>query len=252
MKEEMAVELVKWAHNATKQSYNKPTLPHLVIAVNSENEKADQNLYDIEKAKETLMKQIKNVHHKPQMTPYTKHWGNLDPEKEINSGEALLGCYYSSVNVIHFPDQYYPTKMCKQIDELYKVLSKTCQKSQNCRAEMQMKLDAATFPLYTRKAFSHFASSFDQPFDFKDAWFDLNPVSFDFKSAIIRLACDVSKDLNVKGMELWEKLTDFIAACFLLNWRRIRIHGESSQPRCCMRTWYPLIGKNRCWGRLGT
>jgi hypothetical protein len=225
----MALELVQWAHNATEQSYNKPVLPHLVIALNKEEGNADQDLYNIQKAKKTLMDDIKNVHVNPRMEKYTKHWEKAEDNEEIDSGEALLDCYYSSVNVIHFPDKYSPTRMRKQIETLYEVLSKTCQESRKRRADMQMKLNAASFPLYTRKAFNRFASSFDQPFDFSEAWFDLNPVSFDFQSAILSLARHVSKDLDVKGMRLWEKLSDFIASCFLLNYCRIKIHGELSQ-----------------------
>ena len=223
----MVLHLVKWAHNAMEQSYNKPVLPHVVIALNRQDGDVDQDVYDVSKAKQILMDRIRGVHDTPSLERYTEYWKTEDEER-INSGEALLMCYYSSVKVIHFPNEYSPTRMHKQITTFYQVLSQTCQASKKHRADVQMKLNAVAFPLYIRRAFNQFASSLAQSFDFSEAWFDLNPVSFDFRSAILILALQVRKNLKIADVKLWEEMSDFIASCFLVNKCRTKIPSKSN------------------------
>jgi hypothetical protein len=234
-KEDMILDLISWAHNATEKSYNKPVLPYLIIALNKEQGSPNQDFYSIDTATESFLKHddVKNVHKTPRIEErFTKQWQKAEGGSAIDSGEALLNCYFSKVAVIHLPDHHCPTKMHHQITALYDLLTDFSTKSQEKRAGMQMKLTAAAFPLYSRKAFKRFASSYKQPFDFSEAWFDLNPVTFNFKSSILNLAHLVNKDRRLNGMKLWEALIGFTASCFLLSWSRNRIKGLSSRAQC--------------------
>ncbi|KAI0882625.1 uncharacterized protein GGS22DRAFT_191215 [Annulohypoxylon maeteangense] len=229
-KEDMIVDLLQWAHNATDQSYNKPVLPSLVIALNREEAGPNEDFYSIATATNDFLTNddVKNIHMNPRIKEkYTNQWKKRDRSSAIHSGEDLLKCYFSDVNVVHFPNQDCPSKMHSQITELYQLLSSLSITAQKKRAQMQMDLTAASFPMYFRSAFGHFASNYKKPFDFSEAWFDLCPVVFQFRDSILSLAHLVSKDSGLNGMELWEDLTDFIASCFLLSWSRNKIQGGS-------------------------
>ena len=234
----MVYELLKWAQNALEQSYNKPVLPYLVIALNKEDGSPHESFYSIPSATKTFLTadDFRNIHKTPRIrNNYTKYWQDSQGGSAISSGEDLLKSYFSDVAVVHLPSHHYPTKMREQIMELYRVFEDFSLKSQKKRADRQMRFSAETFPLYSRKAFSQFASDYKKPFDFSEAWFDISPVSFQFKDSILNLAHQVNKDRGLKGTELWNALTDFFASCFLLSWGRNSIQGKCSQ------VWWSLI-----------
>lgn len=226
----MIRELIEWAHNATESSYNKPVLPFLVMVLNKEDDSCDQDIYSIPVATERFLNDldVKNVHNHDDIKGYSSKWQDVEGHSVISSGHDLLKCYFTDLAVIHLPTGQRPTKMHKQIDSLHEKLVEFSKASQNKRADMQMQLTASTFPLYSRKAFKQFASSYNEPFDFSEAWFDLNPVEFQFSNSILNLAHIVGKTCNLNGLLLWDSLIDFIASCFLLSSRRNDIRGQSS------------------------
>jgi hypothetical protein len=215
-----------------EQSNNKPVLPHAVIAFSNHNGHVESELYETGKATEMLMNGIEDIRNIDRFQPYIEYWDkqHKDMQNEgkhkIDSGKALLKCYYTDVRVIHFPSQDHPTAIHKQTKVLKREISLACQKSQEAREAVGMKLDTATIPLYVRTALSQFASSLSKPFDFGEAWFELHPVSFDFRGSILTLAKLARDSLNLNGINLWNKIGDFVASCFFLNSSRVDITGR--------------------------
>ncbi|KAI1091858.1 acyl transferase/acyl hydrolase/lysophospholipase [Rostrohypoxylon terebratum] len=210
-----------------EQSYNKPVLPHVILAFNKNEDAIETS----EEATRIWMDVIKNLHTGQTFKRFAEYWGkqygsNHEGKPIIDSGEALLKCYYASVRVIHFSDQTRPTQLHKQIDELYRVAQDASAQSQRDREAVGMKLNAATLPLYVRLALKQFSSSLDKPFDFGEAWFELNPVSFEFSSTILTLAKLMRDCGQLNGIQLWKKLGHFVASCFHLSSCRKDIAGS--------------------------
>lgn len=220
----MLVRLIEWAHIATEQSYNKPALPHLIIAYSTLDGSSQPEDYDVAKATQNLLGML-DVDELPKLKQYINYWqkkdGQAGTEKmKIGSAEELLRFYYASVSVVNFPNQTEPTRMHDQTKILYQQITKKRKESQKYRADVWMRMNAATFPLYVRKAFTHFASSSQEPFDFYEAWFKLHPITFDFRGAIFTLAKQVRDLGSLNGMKLWKNISGFVASCLLLNYVR--------------------------------
>ncbi|KAI1204747.1 uncharacterized protein F4807DRAFT_446063 [Annulohypoxylon truncatum] len=227
-------DLINWAHYAMEQSYNKPVLPHVVLAFNRSEDDVELENEDSERATRSMMDNVRGIYEEPKFRPFLEYWNKKNkkymdnPQTEvpiINSGEALLRCYYAKITVVHFSNQKKPTRLRKQTEGLYRVVKTACEESHQKRAAVGMKMNAAKLPLYVRTALNQFGSSLDKPFDFSEAWFELNPVSFEFSSTIFTLA-KLIRDLGkLNGMRLWCKLGDFVASCFYLNIYRNNMIG---------------------------
>ncbi|UNI24922.1 hypothetical protein JDV02_010639 [Purpureocillium takamizusanense] len=216
--EDTVLQLVKWAHNATEQAYNKPVLPCLVIAFMDRDGQVDTDDYDIDSARRNVFDKLNDISGMQELQWYINYWENN--KQTIRSGEDLLGCYYSSVSVVNFPGKTRPTKIHEQTTKLYNQIARACKESQQRREDAWMKLNAATLPLYMRKAFTHFASNYTTPFDFSDAWVDLHQVSFNLQGSIFNLATKVGELRKVRGMGVWEEISGFVASCLLLKCAR--------------------------------
>jgi hypothetical protein len=215
-----------------EQSNNKPVLPYAVIAFSNREDHVESEFDETENVTKDLMEKVRDIRNMDQFHKYIEYWdkqhkGIQDEGKhKIDSGEALLKCYYTDVRVIHFPSQVEPTMIHKQTTRLKHEISLACQKSQGAREAVGMKLDAATLPLYVRTALSQFASSLSKPFDFGEAWFELHPVSFDFRGSILTLAKLARDSHKLNGIDLWNEIGDFVASCFFLNCFRANIAGK--------------------------
>ncbi|KAJ4183357.1 hypothetical protein NW755_009848 [Fusarium falciforme] len=221
-------QLVQWGHSATIQSYNKPVLPSAIIAFINRDEQVDPRDYDLEDARKSFFDKpsLQNVSRDKALQPYIQYWETNG--QHIESAEELLSCYYSSVSVVHFPSGKRPTTMHQQVRKLYGRISEVCSESQKRRDAAWMKWNAATLPLFVRKAFTHFASNYETPFNFSDAWVDLQNISFNFNGSIFNLARMVrgQRKLSHAGMPLWDDISSFVASCLFLNCVRTK------QPEC--------------------
>ena len=91
-----------------------------------------------------------------------------------------------------------------------------------------MKWNAATLPLFVRKALTHFASNYEAPFNFSDAWVDLQHISFNFNGSIFSLASMVRKHRAVAGFDLWKEISGFVASCIFLSCVRTKQPGKNA------------------------
>lgn len=214
--EDILFDLIKWAHDATEQSYNKPVLPYAVIVFVNKDRQEDQRDYDVNFARDSV---FDNVNLDDDLKWYVQYWEE-GGKPTIDSGEDLLKRYYKLVNVVHFPSEEEPTKMHEQVKKLYNEISSAHQATQQSRDKVWMKMTATTLPLYYRKAFTHFASNYTVPFDFSDAWIDLHHISFNLQGGVFNLATKVGVLKNQQGMDVWNEIAGFVASCLLLGCAR--------------------------------
>ncbi|PHH77916.1 hypothetical protein CDD80_7598 [Ophiocordyceps camponoti-rufipedis] len=222
--EDTLLHLIAWAHQATEQAYNKPVLPCAIIAFMNKDGQVDPEDYDIDTAKRNVFAKLNNIRRYPDLQQYVEYWEKNN--NSIETAQALLSCYYSSVSVVNFPNGQLPSRMRKQAATLYNKISESCRESQKRRERARMMLSASTLPLYIRKAFTHFATHCHTPFDFSDAWIDLHSVSFNLEGSIFNLATKFGRLRRLRGMRVWEEIAPFVASCLLLNWFRKQPPGD--------------------------
>lgn len=212
-------QLVKWGHSATMLSYNKPDLPSAIIVFINQDDQVDPYEYDLSAAREWFFGQrcLHDISKNKTLQPYIQYWEANG--HRIVSAKDLLSCYYISVSVVHLPNGQHPTPMHQQIKKLYGRIIEVCPEPQIRRDWVRWKWNAATLPLLVRKAFTHFASKYETPFNFSDAWVDLQSFSPDFNWSIFNLArmARGHRDLSRTGMDLWASIGSFVASCLFLN-----------------------------------
>ncbi|EEU41582.1 uncharacterized protein NECHADRAFT_87795 [Fusarium vanettenii 77-13-4] len=99
-----------------------------------------------------------------------------------------------------------------------------CFKSQKQRQASCMKWNTTTFPLFVRKAFTHFASKYETSFNFSNAWVDIQNFSAEFNWSLFNLArmARGRLDLSHAGIDLWVDLSGFVASCLFLKCARAK------------------------------
>ncbi|KAI8712039.1 RING-type domain-containing protein [Fusarium sp. LHS14.1] len=216
------LQLVEWGHSAMMHSYNKPILPTAIIAFINRDDRLGPWKYDLGTARTSFfeMPSLQRISENKELQPYIQY--RKTNGKIINSAEELLDCYYSSVSVMHFPNGNHPTTMHQQIQELYGIINALSLKKKTTLDWKRWNWNAATFPLFIRKAFAHFASKYETPFNFSDAWVDVQNFSLGFDRAIFNLArmARGRRDMSDAGIGLWEDMSGFVASCLFLRYAR--------------------------------
>ena len=96
---------------------------------------------------------------------------------------------------------------------------------------MRKLLDADDLQSYLQHAFTHFARTLDEPFDFVQASFLNSPIPVDFGGNILKLAIDVMYvwENTAKANTIFEELSYFVASCIMFDCARKRIVGTLDQ-----------------------
>ncbi|KAL6917194.1 hypothetical protein FSST1_008689 [Fusarium sambucinum] len=224
--EDYILQLAQWGHSATVQAYNKPVLPGVIIGLINRDGQVDPQNYDLETAKISFFNKssLKDIARDPKLHKYVEYWE--ENGQTIATAEELLLCYYSSIDVVHFPNGKDPTRMRQQVGKLYQKINEVCDELRERRETALMKWDATTLPRFVRKAFTHFACNYQTPFNFSDAWVDLQRLSFNYEGSIFDLARKTQKSRGIAGWELWDAISVFAASCLFLNCVR------ENQPAC--------------------
>ncbi|RSL58690.1 hypothetical protein CEP54_007630 [Fusarium duplospermum] len=221
------LQLAKWGHSAMIQSYNKPLLPSCIIAFSNRDDQVGRRENNLNTARKSFFEGLQDFSKDKTLQPYIQYWKTYG--RRIASAEDFLSCYYSSVSVVHLPSAQRPTTMHRQIEKLYGRIKEMCSESQERRAAAWMKWDAPTLSLFVRKAFTHFASKYETPFNFSDASVDLQNSTPNFTWSIFNLARMVRgrRDLSQAGMDLWVRINEFVASCVFLNCVRTKQDGKN-------------------------
>ena len=224
--EKVLVRLVEWASAALEKSSNQPVLPHAIIALNASENNIEEDLWDVDKATETLMESLsKEVNRNPIFKKYAQFW--RDRDRQIDSVQELLLSYYSSLYVVRIPADGRPNLINVQMEKLSHMVRWASKKARDRRADLRMLLDADEFQPYLQTAFDHFATNLDTPFDFVQASFANSPIPNDFGGNILKLAIQLMecwKD-RARGLAIFEELSYLVVSCIMLNAARDKVRG---------------------------
>lgn len=119
-----------------------------------------------------------------------------------------------------------PDLLCVQYNILYEEIKNASRTAQDYRRNVDLLLTGFQQQRYFEMAFSHFAQSPDEPFNFIAAAFHTVPVGSDFKSHVLQFMDAVnrmhgSENSERSGLESFiENVAAHIAACILLDMYR--------------------------------
>lgn len=226
-------KLVEWAAAALETSSNQPVLPCAIIALNASEINIDEALWDVEYATTQLLESLmQTVQQNPSFQRYAEFWTARN--KQIETLEQLVLCYYSSIKIVRIPAAGRPKLIQEQVEKLYHAIDEGCKFTRERKRSLRMLLDAAELQSYLQCAFDHFAQTLDIAFDFVQASFINNPIPFDFGGNILRLAISIKERQTPKHgradpKAIFKELSTIVASCIMLDSVRHEIRGNAER-----------------------
>jgi len=166
--------------------------------------------------------------HIPILREHAQYWRAKG--REILTAEQLLLCYYSSVSVVGIPRKGRYALLNEQVAKLNAQIKRRCDGSRQTKKRSRLTLNAEELQAALSVGFDHFSRSLDEPFDFMETLFKLNPTSNDFGGNVLRLALAIrkSKMTGASGPEIFQHLGPMVASCVMLDYVRHHIKGTFS------------------------
>ncbi|KAK8254092.1 hypothetical protein IWZ00DRAFT_435915 [Phyllosticta capitalensis] len=230
--ENVLEKLVGWAASAIETSSNQPLLPHAILALNAEDYNINESLWDIKAATTDMLKSLeKTVDQNETFKQAAQYWRERD--RQIETVEQLMLCYYSSIQVIRIPRQRRPKLVHEQIGNLYNAIREACLAARLQREELRMLLEVEELQCYLDQAFDHFARVVDKPFDFVSASRLHSPIPLDFGGNILKLVLKVMDTWQdkTKPKQVFDVLSYVVASAIMLDVARTKKKGKANAGR---------------------
>lgn len=219
--------LIKWERSSIEKSVNQPILPHAIIAPNATSTKFDHSAWNPEHATESLLADVAGaVDQDPAFKELKEYWGRKG--RNIHTVKDLLLCYYSSITVVRIPGDGRYMMIDEQIQKFHDTLSKRCRESFNTKSRSSMLFNSDSLNAYLHSAFEHFSSDLNKPFNFMDILFKINPIPFNFRGNILKLAVAMKVRYD-DPTKIFEKLSFMVASCIGLDCVRQNFKGLADQ-----------------------
>ncbi|KIV80057.1 hypothetical protein PV11_07587 [Exophiala sideris] len=210
-------QLVIWADAVIETASNQLVLPHAIIVLNA-SDNTKKELWDVDASTEDLLSRFSDaVNQNPRLQRLANKWNARG--FKIKSVQSLLLTYYSSVRVIRIPDQRQPSLVHDQIQHLYDEINKSAAGAHDEKHKKRVKLNAEALQPYLQRAFDHFCSDLNDPFDFIKASFADSGIPSDFSGNILKLAVNIMNQWQNKidGSLLFRELSFMVASCVMLD-----------------------------------
>ena len=223
-------KLINWAANALEKSSNQPVLPAALIALNASENDIDPSLWNVDIATEEMLQSLsRTVFHNATFQKYAQFW--RERGRQIESVEALLLSYYSSVRVVRIPTRGRPTLIQEQVAKLYECVTNASMQAIERKGQLRMLLDAEELQPYLQDAFGHFARNLDTPFDFVQASFSNSPIPLDFGGNILKLVLAIVEiwKNQISPMIVFQHVSYMVASCIMLDSARHKLRGTAEQ-----------------------
>lgn len=208
---------------------NQPALPHLIIVLNSIDPDVYPGQWNDESITERfLASTFGAVTENITLIKHAEYWKAKG--REVLTVEQLLLCYYSSMSVVGIPRKGRYALLNGQVAKLNSQIKRRCDESRQTKERLHLTLNAEEFQAALSTGFDHFSRSLDEPFDFVEASFKLNPMPNDFGGNVLRLALAIqnSKMAGASGTEIFQHLGPMVASCVMLDYVRHHIKGKLS------------------------
>lgn len=177
--------------------------------------------WDGDKATEHLLASVINALHPITGVPKFVRLANIwrGRGKPIETMLDLVHCYYSSFSVVRIPIKGRYPLLQQQIDRLHKTILTKCHDSHTAKQKAKMVSNSGQLKVYIQSAFVHFSQRLEKPFDFVEVSLRHHPIALDFGGHILQLALAIlGQDwCNGNGQWIFDKLSDMVASCVLLD-----------------------------------
>jgi hypothetical protein len=221
------VPMLQWAASSIEGSVNQSAMPHAIIVLNFTDPNIDPNGWTVESATNSLLNTYaKAVYENADVRNHANYWQKKG--RPVATTKDLLLCYYSSVNVVRIPQKGRYGLVDNQVAELNHQIQKRCLEARENRRRLRIIFNAEEFQAALSMGFDHFSNRLDEPFDFVELSWTLNPIPKDFGGNILRLALAIKDDpkmANASGREIFQHLGHMVASCVMLDYVRHQIKG---------------------------
>lgn len=226
--------MLQWAASSIEGSLNQSAMPHAIILLNFTDPNIDPSGWTIKSATNSLLKEhAQAVVDNPSVRSRAQYWEQKG--KHIATTKDLLECYYSSVSVVRVPLKGLWGLLDQQVGELTQHIQKVCSDARDNRKRLRVNFDTEEFQAALSMGFDHFSNRLDEPFDFVELSWKLNPIPKDFGGNILRLALAIKADRKMAGAsgpEIFLHLGHMVASCVMLDYVRHHIKGKVEVLSC--------------------
>ena len=221
------MRLLDWAYASNDSVTNQSVLPHAVVVLNKTPASVNEADFDVRVCTDTISAandQILELN--PDISHHVKMWRQNG--RDIKNTKDLLHCYYSSFKVIRIPEKGRDMLINKQVEVLHHEIEICCRQSHASKVRARRDLNVDEFGECLQTGLDHFSSNLDQPFDFLEFSWNLNPIPPGFGGNILRLALIIKDRKDMSGDKIFNHLSHMVASCIMLDCIRYRIKGTLS------------------------
>jgi hypothetical protein len=202
-------------------------MPHAILVLNFTDPSIHQNGWTVKSATDSLLNTYAgSVFDNADVRRYARFWEQRG--KPIITTKDLLLCYYSSFSVVRIPQKGRYGLVNSQVAKLHSEIQQRCAEAQENRKRLRITLNVEELQAALSVGFDHFSNRLDDPFDFVELSWKLNPIPKDFGGNILRLALAIKDDptmANATGREIFRHLGHMVASCIMLDCVRHHIKG---------------------------
>lgn len=214
------------------KSINHPTLPHVVIVLNTTESGIDEKQWNPETATSVLLDDYKDSIKKvASLRDLVARLAEMHADKRISSTKELLEFYYSSITVVRIPSKGRDMLIDEQIGKLQQVIASKCAVSHAHKKKIRMLLNDESLPRYVDAAYNHFSQKLEEPFDFAEEAGRHAEVPMDFSGHVRILIWLLYWDLNADNNPeyLLTRIARPLASCVMLDATREDTRGNVSR-----------------------
>ncbi|KAF2267002.1 hypothetical protein CC78DRAFT_577537 [Lojkania enalia] len=163
-------KLVIWADKVLARTINQPTLPYAIIILNGTRGHPNEWLDEDEATKGILSRAKQATEFSPEIKEIIKKWiqAPVPPSKELDSIHDIAQFYFDEIRVVYIPDKNHtaPDILYRQIEQLRNRIVVGATHIQAQKEGSWSQLNSVQLQTYFNRAFTHFCTSPDSPFDF--------------------------------------------------------------------------------------
>lgn len=221
--------MLQWAASSIEGATNQCAMPHAIIVLNFTDPNINPAGWTTKSATNSLLTEYaRAVYDNPDVRKHAEYW--QERGSPIRSTRDLLMCYYSSVNVVRIPQKGRYGLIDQQVGVLHSEIQMRCSQAHDNRKHLRVLLNSEEFQRALSMGFDHFSHRLDEPFDFVELFWSLNPIPKDFGGNILRLALAIKNDPKMKGATgraIFQHLGHMVASCVMLDLVRQHLIGQS-------------------------
>ncbi|KAF8848057.1 hypothetical protein BDZ45DRAFT_733176 [Acephala macrosclerotiorum] len=225
------VPMLEWASSSIEGVVGQPAKPHVIIISNFTDTSIDPKGWDVRSATKSLLKtHSAAIHDNVDVKRHAQYWEGVT--RPVRTTMDLLLCYYSSVDVVRVPQKGRYGLLSDQIGKLHECIKRRCLEARENKKRLRVMFNTEEFQTALSMGFDHFSTRLDDPLDFVELSYSLNPIPKDFGGNILRLALAIKNDPKFKsasGSDIFKHLGHMVASCIMLDYTRRHIKGTPAR-----------------------